>query len=250
MERRNPKKKTGSEGHDGNSADRGVWKGLFKKLNKDRALRKALSDMGILEEEDGEVGAAETLHRILDAIKAGSLSSSAWRAAPDDESCSSSEDEDEEGREFANVGDPTQQYEYNARSVTKTVQFTPVDDEAEFDPNEPLAWSERNGMGRILVTPLPQFFKEYFETKPLHERVAGGDGAEAEILLSAQRGCHLLAHGGERVEVRAGRGRDDCWRRRCAADAEWRRPRRRGAGQVPVSHGRVLCAPSAPPAVQ
>lgn len=200
MERRNPKKKTGSEGHDGNSADRGVWKGLFKKLNKDRALRKALSDMGILEEEDGEVGAAETLHRILDAIKAGSLSSSAWRAAPDDESCSSSEDEDEEGREFANVGDPTQQYEYNARSVTKTVQFTPVDNEAEFDPNEPLAWSERNGMGRILVTPLPQFFKEYFETKPLHERVAGGDGAGQRFssLLSEDAIFSLMAEKGLR----------------------------------------------------
>ena len=197
MEDRNPKKTPGSKGQQGTKSqgksegtsqgksqgnshrDKAVWKGLFKKLGKDRALRKALSDLGILEEEDGEMGAAETLHRILDAIKAGSLSSSIWRAAPDDESCSSSEDEDEEEREFANVGDPTQQYEYNARSVTKTVQVTPVDDEAVgFDPVHPLAWSERNGMGKILVTPLHEFFEEYFETKPLHERVAGGNGTE------------------------------------------------------------------------
>ena len=166
----------------------------MKKLARDKELRKALSGMGILEEGGGELGAAETLHRILDAIKVGRISSTRWEGLPDYESCSSSEDEEEEDREFANVGAPTCQYEYDARSVTKTVQISPSDEgSVGFDPADPLAWSERNGMGRILVTPLPEFFDSYFETRPLHERVGGGAEQRFSSLLSEESIFSLTA---------------------------------------------------------
>ena len=208
------KSKTGSGSSQENYEDVKAWKSLLKKLGKDRELKKILSDMGILDEGDDELSAAETLHRVLDAIKAGKISSSHWERLPDYESCSSSEDEEEEDREFANVGKPTQQYvvrrdrrcaqqpiaqlrkevvslalcfpklttryDYDARSVTRVIQGVPETYDTAFDPEDPLQWAERNGMGRILVTPVPEFFEMYFENKPLHECIKG-KGAEGRF---------------------------------------------------------------------
>jgi hypothetical protein len=180
------------------------WKGLFRKLGKDAQLRKALTDMGILDDEgDADGSPADTLHRILDAIKSGNIVGNTRRLLPDYESCSSSEDEEEEGgRRFGDVGDPpVVTYDYDGASVTKTVgldqtRLPTLKTLTKFNPDEPLSWSERNGMGRILVTPMAEFFERYFEKKPLHECVRDDSGKGRERfsdLLSEQAIFGLLS---------------------------------------------------------
>lgn len=170
------------------------WKGLFKKLGKDAQLRKALTDMGIVGEEEGG-SAADTLHRILDAIKSGKIGPSSRQILPDYESCSSSEDEEEDAAGFADVGDPPiVTYDYDSSSVTKMIERVPEPSDHVFNPEDPLEWSERNGMGRILVTPTAEFFERHFEKKPLHECIKSDDAAgRFKDLLSEEAIFDLLS---------------------------------------------------------
>jgi lysine-specific demethylase/histidyl-hydroxylase NO66 len=170
------------------------WKGLARKVSKDRGLRSTLAELGLL--DDATPTVAETLHNILDAIKCGQLSTNKRRRVPDYESCSSSDDEDD-GDQFASYGDDVQQYDYDGHLITRKFDSVPGDPEAKerisWCHENPYAWSERTGMGRMLVTGMQEFFEGYFEKRPLHETFAGDASSRFSDLLSEDALFELIS---------------------------------------------------------